>query len=154
MRSCRVSLNRRIHTDAYEHSSGIPQISDPNWLSTQFNPADGELGMQDDYDAGLFDSDDLLARVQADLNAFFWQSHTMTHLSRDNLGKNDCDIEDGGEWCLSCHVMSSHAVGGWWGRVLLCWHSRTDNYLGGWSRCVYVAPNSAVCMYFMYRSME
>ncbi|CAN0017372.1 unnamed protein product, partial [Ectocarpus sp. 13 AM-2016] len=77
-------------------STGIPQISDPNWLSIQFNPANGELGMQDDYDAGLFDSDDLLARVQADLDAFFWQSHTMTHLSRDNLGKNDCDIEDGG----------------------------------------------------------
>ncbi|CAN0561855.1 unnamed protein product [Ectocarpus sp. 12 AP-2014] len=77
-------------------STGIPQISDPNWLSIQFNPAAGEQGMQDDYDAGLFASDDLLARVQADLDAFFWQSHTLTHLSRDNLGKSDCDIEDGG----------------------------------------------------------
>lgn len=53
--------------------------------------------MQADYDAGLFSSDDLLARVQAGLSNFYWQSHTLTHLARDNLGVNDCDIEDGGE---------------------------------------------------------
>ena len=53
--------------------------------------------MQAEYDAGLYASDDLLARVQADLDAFYWQSHTLSHLSRDNLGKNDCDIEDGGQ---------------------------------------------------------
>lgn len=53
--------------------------------------------MKEDYEAGLFASDDLLARAQADLDAFYWQSHTMTHLARDNLGKNDCDIEDGGK---------------------------------------------------------
>lgn len=53
--------------------------------------------MQEEYASGLYASDDLLARVQADLDAFYWQSHTLTHLSRDNLGKNDCDIEDGGK---------------------------------------------------------
>ncbi len=57
--------------------------------------------MTEDYEAGLFASDDLLARAQADLDAFYWQSHTMTHLARDNLGKNDCDIEDGGECTLA-----------------------------------------------------
>ena len=53
--------------------------------------------MAADIDAGLFNGDDLLARVQLDLGAFYWQSHTLTHLARDNLGTNDCDIEDGGE---------------------------------------------------------
>lgn len=71
-----------------------------NWLSLAFNPATGVGGMAEDVTAGLFAGDDLLARVQADLGAFYWQSHTLTHLARDNLGVNDCDIEDGGDLYL------------------------------------------------------
>ena len=56
--------------------------------------------MQAEIDSGLFASDDLLARVQADLDAFYWQSHTLSHLARDNLGKNDCDSEDAGQYHL------------------------------------------------------
>lgn len=82
---------------AVHRSAGIPQVSLPNWLSTTFNPAPGQTGIKAEYDSGLYASDDLLARVQADLGAFYWQSHTLSHLSRDNLGKNDCDIEDGGQ---------------------------------------------------------
>lgn len=52
--------------------------------------------MKEDYAAGKFAADDLLARSLADMDAFFWQSHTLTHLARDNLGKNDCDSEDTG----------------------------------------------------------
>lgn len=53
--------------------------------------------MAEDIAANKFTGDDLLDRVQADLDAFYWQSHTLSHLGRDNLGANDCDIEDGGE---------------------------------------------------------
>lgn len=53
--------------------------------------------MADDIADGLFDNDDLLARVQADLGAFYWQSHTFSHLARDNLGLNDCRTEDAGD---------------------------------------------------------
>lgn len=77
--------------------TGIPQVTFPDWLSTTFNPADGQPGMATDIDAGVFASDDLLARVQADLDAFYWQSHTFSHLARDNLGLNDCRAEDAGE---------------------------------------------------------
>lgn len=75
----------------------MPQLSRPNWLSTAFNPADGQTGLSEEIDAGLFESDGLLAQVQADLDAFFWHSHSLTHLARDNLGKSDCDIEDAGQ---------------------------------------------------------
>lgn len=53
--------------------------------------------MAEDIAANLFDGDDLLDRVRTDLDAFYWQSHTLSHLGRDNLGANDCDIEDAGE---------------------------------------------------------
>lgn len=53
--------------------------------------------MRDEIDSGLFESDDLLVQIQADLDAFYWQSHSLTHLARDNTGKDDCDIEDQGQ---------------------------------------------------------
>lgn len=87
---------------ALHRLAGLPQMTLPNWLSTAFNPADGQTGMQAEIESGLFATDDLLARVQADLDAFFWQSHTLSHLTRDNLGKNDCDSEDAGQ----CHCQS------------------------------------------------
>eukprot|EP00903_Cladosiphon_okamuranus_P009435 g8995.t1 len=103
---------------------GVPQISLPNWLSTTFNPADGQTGVQEEIDAGLFESDDLLAQVQADLDAFFWQSHSLTHLSRDNLGKNDCDIEDGGNVQLAVLL-------GLFDSDNYCWRSMTSPRITG-----------------------
>ncbi|CAM9818998.1 unnamed protein product [Scytosiphon promiscuus] len=75
---------------------GITQVTDLDWLSTTFNPADGEAGMADDIDAGNFTVDDLLVHVQENLDAFYWQSHTFSHLARDDLGVNDCLAEDAG----------------------------------------------------------
>lgn len=77
--------------------AGMTQQLGVNWLSRAFNPADGVNGMAEDIAANKFTGDDLLDRVQADLDAFYWQSHTLSHLGRDNLGANDCDIEDAGE---------------------------------------------------------
>ncbi|CAM9243838.1 unnamed protein product, partial [Pylaiella littoralis] len=39
--------------------------------------------------------DDLLAASRALKNSFLWQSHSMSHLARDDLGKADCTMEDG-----------------------------------------------------------
>lgn len=80
--------------------AGITQQLFVDWLSLAFNPAAGVAGMEQDIIDGKFAGDDLLARVQADLNAFYWQSHTLTHLARDNIGANDCAIEDGGGFPL------------------------------------------------------
>lgn len=72
-------------------NAGIsPQLL-PDWLGF------GVTGMQTEFAAGGWSSDDLLAATLADLDAFYWQSHTLTHLARDNLGVADCDTEDGGE---------------------------------------------------------
>lgn len=76
--------------------AGITQQLFVDWLSLAFNPAEGVPGMAEDEAAGKFAGDDLLAQVRSDFDAFYWQSHTLTHLARDNLGANDCDIEDGG----------------------------------------------------------
>ncbi|CAM9431671.1 unnamed protein product, partial [Hapterophycus canaliculatus] len=75
---------------------GIPQVTKLDWLSTTFNPAEGEAGIADDVDDGLFIADDLLVHVQENLDAFYWQSHTFSHLARDDLGVNDCLAEDAG----------------------------------------------------------
>ena len=79
--------------------------------------------MAQDIESGLFEKDDLLARVQADLDAFYWQSHTFSHLARDNLGLNDCRTEDAGESRqdatrmfspgLSCPTSRSQVISRW-----------------------------------------
>lgn len=78
-------------------ATGIPQITRLDWLSTTFNPADGVDGIAADIDAGLFAADDLLVYVQNNLDAFYWQSHSFSHLARDDLGVNDCLAEDAGK---------------------------------------------------------
>lgn len=40
--------------------------------------------------------DDLLAATLEMKDDFFWQSHTLSHQARDNLGEVDCESEDGG----------------------------------------------------------
>lgn len=54
-------------------------------------------GMKAEFDSGEWASDDLLSWVLDNMESFWWQSHTLAHLARDNLGQSDCDIEDGGE---------------------------------------------------------
>lgn len=82
---------RLLPDTALKHPAGItPQLL-TGWLGP------GVTGMQAEFAAGGWVSDDLLAATVADLGAFYWQSHTLTHLARDNLGAADCDIEDGGE---------------------------------------------------------
>ena len=56
--------------------------------------------MTSEYNNGDWDSDDLLKWVVNNKEVFWWQSHTLTHLARDNLGKSDCAIEDGGKLML------------------------------------------------------
>ncbi|CAM9819067.1 unnamed protein product, partial [Scytosiphon promiscuus] len=73
---------------------GIPQVTKLDWLSTTFNPAEGVAGIANDID--LFATDQLLVHVQENLDAFYWQSHTFSHLARDDLGFNDCLAEDAG----------------------------------------------------------
>lgn len=53
-------------------------------------------GMTAEYEAGSWAADDLLTWVVANKDSFWWQSHTLSHLARDNLGTSDCEIEDSG----------------------------------------------------------
>ena len=69
------------------------------WLATAVP------GMTTEFAAGSWASDDLLAWVLDNLGTFWWQSHTLTHLSRDDLGESDCSIEDGGE--QMCYTASA-----------------------------------------------
>lgn len=55
-------------------------------------------GMTSEFNSGDWNSDDLLGWCVNNKQAFWWQSHTLTHLARDNLGESDCTIEDGGEF--------------------------------------------------------
>lgn len=57
-------------------------------------------GMTIEYARGDWNSDELLLWCINNREAFWWQSHTLTHLARDNLGESDCAIEDGGKWTL------------------------------------------------------
>eukprot|EP00903_Cladosiphon_okamuranus_P012911 g12054.t1 len=104
--------------------NGVEQITYPDWLSWTFNPAPDEPGMADDIAAGLFGRDDLLARVQADLDAFYWQSHTFSHLSRDNLGLNDCRAEDAGNTQMAILL-------GLYDSNNYCWRSMTSPGITG-----------------------
>lgn len=57
--------------------------------------------MEAEHAAGVWDSDALLQAVLASPNDAFIGSHTLTHLSRDELQASDCNTEDGGESFLS-----------------------------------------------------
>ncbi|CAM9550448.1 unnamed protein product, partial [Discosporangium mesarthrocarpum] len=61
-----------------------------NWV------ADSVDGMGQEYGAGDWASDDLLAKVLETMMDFQWHSHTLTHLARDDLLYDDCAIEDQG----------------------------------------------------------
>lgn len=67
-------------------------VSPANWWS-QSNLD----GMKAEFDGDLWASDDLLAASLEMKDDYHWQSHTMSHLARDNLGEDDCVMEDGGK---------------------------------------------------------
>ncbi|CAM9244706.1 unnamed protein product [Choristocarpus tenellus] len=76
--------------------TGISPIHGTTWLSGAVP------GMAADFAAGLWSSDDLMtATLTTVKDKFYWQSHTMSHLSRDNLGASDCQIEDEGNIALA-----------------------------------------------------
>ena len=70
-------------------------MHDENWLATNV-PL-----MQEDMESGLWEAnDELLAEVISHLdtpNTFYHGSHTLIHLSRDQLRESDCNTEDAGE---------------------------------------------------------
>eukprot|EP00903_Cladosiphon_okamuranus_P021170 g19446.t1 len=66
-----------------------PQLPE-GWLATAVP------GMTVEFETGAWASDGLLAWVLSNLGTFWWQSHTLSHLARDDLGESDCSIEDGG----------------------------------------------------------
>ena len=43
------------------------------------------------------ENDELLRASLELVDKFHWQSHTMSHLARDNLGETDCFMEDNGK---------------------------------------------------------
>lgn len=59
-------------------------------------------GMEAEFDDWK-KKDDLLAATLDMKNDFFWQSHTLSHQARDNLGEVDCESEDGGKKYLHTH---------------------------------------------------
>lgn len=66
-----------------------------NWWSE-----DTLAGLEEEFSSesgGWTEKDDLLKASLELLDSFHWQSHTMSHLARDNLGETDCIMEDGGE---------------------------------------------------------
>lgn len=68
-----------------------PQLPE-GWLATAVP------GMTAEFNSGAWGADGLLGWVLDNLGTFWWQSHTLSHLARDDLGESDCAIEDGGEF--------------------------------------------------------
>lgn len=52
--------------------------------------------METEFTSGMWDTDDLLQAVLAYPDEVYHGSHSLTHLSRDELQESDCNIEDGG----------------------------------------------------------
>ena len=76
---------------------GLPPTKSPvDWFSQ--DTIDGMAAEFDDWVA----KDDLLEATLEMKEDFFWQSHTLSHQARDNLGEVDCESEDGGETVTMC----------------------------------------------------
>ncbi|CAM9972579.1 unnamed protein product [Choristocarpus tenellus] len=108
-------------TGHLDSASGVTPQHDENWLTTAVP------GMQNEYEAGGWANDDLLAAVLTEevKTTFHWQSHTMSHLARDNLGQSDCTIEDTG------NVELVKAVGFYYGNENYNWYSMTSPGITG-----------------------
>lgn len=68
-----------------------------SWLSQEtLDAMADEFGSE--YDSVNWRTKDPLLAKTIDLKEhFFWQSHTLSHLARDNLGLSDCYTEDTGK---------------------------------------------------------
>ncbi|CAM9308757.1 unnamed protein product [Choristocarpus tenellus] len=101
--------------------NGIAPLHDPEWLST------GITGMATEFLTNLWQSDDLLASVLSDAmkTKFHWQSHTMSHLARDNLGISDCTIED------QANIEIAKLTGFYYGNENFNWYSMTSPGITG-----------------------
>lgn len=80
--------------------------------------------MTAEFDSGAWASDALLSWVLDNLDTFWWQSHTLSHLARDNLGQSDCTIEDGGEREAEEGCLYAFAPFRWQQRKSQHFHSR------------------------------
>lgn len=91
--SCRLKHTARVSFafDPFTNPGLQPLVHDPNYVSVNV-PL-----MAAEYEAGGWASDELLTAVLANPDDFYHQSHTLIHLSRDELQQSDCDVEDGGE---------------------------------------------------------
>lgn len=91
---------RLFYLHPLKHPSPQQQTSETVGIEPQL-PTDwltsAVPGMTSEFNSGDWNSDDLLGWCVNNKQAFWWQSHTLTHLARDNLGESDCTIEDGGE---------------------------------------------------------
>lgn len=76
-------------------STGQGTVHPINWL------ADNVPKMKEDFEAGVWNADELLVAVLDDLSSgpnFYHGSHTLIHLSRDLLRYSDCFTEDTGAY--------------------------------------------------------
>lgn len=73
--------------------AGIAAVLPVDWLTT----AAVDTGMKEEFPTWRA-KDALLDASLSVLDKFYWQSHSLSHLARDNLGVIDCKIEDYGEY--------------------------------------------------------
>lgn len=77
---------------------GVSPQHPETWLSTAVRETTQE------FETGIWNSDDLLTCVLNNNDTFWWQGHTLSHLARDNLGAFDCAIEDGRGAQIAVHT--------------------------------------------------
>lgn len=75
----------------------MDDIHPRSWLSQGTIDAMAEEFSSSDSNVNWKANDLLLAESITLQEDFFWQSHTLSHLARDNLGLSDCYTEDTGE---------------------------------------------------------
>lgn len=71
---------------------GLDPILPTTWYSQETID-----GLKEEFESGLWDTDTLLMATISSMDDLYLQSHTVSHLARDNLGVSDCETEDGGE---------------------------------------------------------
>ena len=71
-------------------TGNVPQQHPVNWVQ------DSVPGMTAEFNNGQWSSDDLLDYTTSNTDKFWWQSHGLAHMLRDDLVAADCFIEDRG----------------------------------------------------------
>ena len=78
----------RLEKGVKVSGDGLPPFYPVDYLSAAI-PA-----MKADFEAGLWDGDDLFQWFIENKGFFWTQSHSFSHLARDAIGQSDCEIED------------------------------------------------------------